>query len=373
MPATPRTLSEPERLDWLRLIRSENVGPVTFNQLLRRYGSAAAALEALPELARRGGRSRGLKVFPRAAAERELEAARAAGAKLVAMVEPAYPAPLAAIYDPPPLLAVKGHPHLLKQPTFAIVGTRNASAAGLRFTEIIAAELGARELVIASGMARGIDAAAHRGALASGTVAVFAGGVDMIYPAENQELAAEIAEQGVIVAESATGIQPQARHFPRRNRLISGLALGLLVVEAAPRSGSLITARMALEQGREVFAVPGSPLDPRCRGPNGLIRQGATLTESADDVMAGLEGGLRRPLEERELDLFAASEPAPPPEEELARARHSVAEKLSPTPVEVDELIRQCQLTAPVVLTVLLELELAGRLERHPGSRVSLV
>ncbi|MEE8545475.1 MAG: DNA-processing protein DprA [Alphaproteobacteria bacterium] len=373
MPATPRTLTEPERLDWLRLIRSENVGPVTFNQLLRRYGSASAALEALPELARHGGRSRGLKVFPRAAAERELEAVRAAGAELVAIGEPAYPAPLAAIYDPPPLLAVKGHMHLLKRPAFAIVGTRNASAAGVRFTERIAAELGARGLVIVSGLARGIDAAAHRGALGSGTAAVFAGGIDVVYPTENEALAADIAETGVILAESATGIQPQARHFPRRNRLISGLALGLLVVEAAPRSGSLITARMALEQGREVFAVPGSPLDPRSRGPNGLIRQGATLTENAEDVMAALEGVMRRPLEERERVDFAKAEPAAAPEEELAAARHSVTEKLAPTPVEVDELIRQCQLTAPIVLTVLLELELAGRLERHPGGRVSIL
>ena len=373
MTSSPRALSEVERLDWLRLIRSENVGPITFYELIKHCGSAAAALDALPELARRGGRKPSIKICSRAVAEREFEATLAAGARLVAIGEAAYPMPLAAIPDPPPLIAVKGHLHLLKKPTFGIVGTRNASAAGVRFTRGIAAELGAHGLVIVSGLARGIDAAAHRGALETGTVAVFAGGIDVVYPSEHEELATDIADAGVIVAETAIGIPPQARHFPRRNRLISGLSLGVLVVEGAPRSGSLITARMALEQGREVFAVPGSPLDPRCRGPNTLIRQGAVLTETADDVMQGLEGVMRQPLEERDVDAFTAPEPEPPSDEQVATARRLVVEKLGPTAVEVDEILRQCQLTAPVVLTVLLELELAGRLERHPGGRVSLL
>ncbi len=373
MTALPRALTPAERVDWLRLIRSENVGPITFYELIKHFGSAKAALQALPELARHGGRSSRIKVCSTAAAEREIEATQAAGAALIAIGEAHYPKPLAAIADPPPLIAVKGHAHLLTRPSLGIVGTRNASAAGVRFTQRIAAELGARGLVVVSGLARGIDAAAHRGALETGTVAVFAGGVDVVYPTENEALAEDIAEAGALIAETALGTQPQARHFPRRNRLISGLSLGVLVVEGAPRSGSLITARMALEQGREVFAVPGSPLDPRCRGPNLLLRQGAVLTEKADDVMAGLEGALRQPLEEREIAAFAAPEPAPLSEKEVATGRSLVLERLGPTAVEVDEILRQCQITAPVILTVLLELELAGRLERHPGGRVSLL
>ena len=249
-----------------------------------------------------------------------------------------------------------------------MVGARNASANGVRFTQRLTAELGSRDLVIASGMARGIDTAAHRGALATGTIAVLAGGIDVVYPSENEGLYAEIVELGDVVAESATGTEPQARHFPRRNRLISGVALGALVVEAAPRSGSLITARMALEQGREVFAVPGSPLDPRCRGANHLIRQGATLTENADDVMEVLEGIVRQPLKERELPAIEVHAAAAPDEDELARGRGLVVEKLGPSPVEVDELMRQCHLSAAAVLTILLELELAGRLHRQPGN-----
>ena len=373
MAATPRALTDAERLDWLRLIRSENVGPITFFALLQRFGSAAAALEALPGLARQGGRRKAVATPSRAAASREIEATEAAGARLVALGEADYPAPLAEIADPPPLLAVKGAAHLLQLPTLAVVGARNASANGVRFTRKLTAELGARDLMIASGMARGIDTAAHRGALETGTVAVLAGGIDVVYPSENQGLYDELVELGVLIAESATGTEPQARHFPRRNRLISGVALGALVVEAAPRSGSLITARMALEQGREVFAVPGSPLDPRCRGANHLIRQGATLTENADDVMEVLEGIVRRPLKEREAAAIEAPAAAPPDDDELARGRGLVTSKLGPSPVEVDELMRQCHLSAAAVLTILLELELAGRIRRTPGNQVVLL
>ena len=373
MVAAPRNLTDAERIDWLRLIRSENVGPITFFALLRRFGSAVAALEALSSLARQGGRRKAVATPSPASASREIEATDAAGARLVALGEADYPAPLAEIADPPPLLAVKGAAHLLRRSTLAVVGARNASANGIRFTRKLAADLGARDLVIASGMARGIDTAAHRGALQTGTVAVLAGGIDVVYPAENEGLYAEIVEVGVVIAESATGTEPQSRHFPRRNRLISGVSLEALVVEAAPRSGSLITARMALEQGREVFAVPGSPLDPRCRGANHLIRQGATLTEKADDVMEVLEGIVRQPLMQRAPAVIEPPAAAEPDEDELARGRGLVVEKLGPSPVEVDELMRQCHLSAAAILTILLELELAGRLRRTPGNQVVLL
>ncbi len=284
-----RPLSDAERVAWLRLIRTENVGPITFMQLLRRFGTAAAALDALPELARRGGRTRPIRICPRAEALREIETTAAAGARLVARGEPDYPQVLATLDDAPPVLALKGEAGLGHRPAVAVVGARNASALGIRFARQIAAELAGRGLIVASGLARGIDRAAHEGALAAGTaggtIAVLGAGIDVAYPAENAELQARIGEEGLLVAEMPTGTQPKPAHFPRRNRIIAGLALGTLVVEAALQSGSLITARLALEQGREVFAVPGSPLDPRCRGTNDLIRQGATLAEGADDVL----------------------------------------------------------------------------------------
>ncbi len=306
-------LNAEQRLDWLRLWRSENVGPITFGQLLARFGSARAALEAVPELARRGGRRGAIRICSAAEAEREVAATRAAGARLVALCEPDYPRPLAAIPDAPPLLAVKGHAHLFAERTIAIVGARNASAAGVRFARDISRELGQLGFVIASGLARGIDTAAHEGALESGTVAVLAGGIDVVYPAENEGLYGTIVEQGAVIAEQPVGKQPQGRHFPSRNRLISGLSLGVLVVEAALRSGSLITARMALEQNREVFAVPGSPLDPRCRGSNRLIRDGAALIETADHVIEALENLALPRLAEAEPELFPAAPAAPRP------------------------------------------------------------
>jgi DNA processing protein len=369
MATAPRTLNPSEKLDWLRLIRSENVGPVTFYQLLARFGSAAAALEALPEIARRGGRHRPLAICSKAAAERETAALARAGAKLVAWGEPDYPAALAAVEDAPPLLSLMGDGALPQRPAIAVVGARNASANGRRFARDIALQLGGRGLVVASGLARGIDAAAHQGALPTGTVAVLAGGIDTVYPEENRELQAAIAERGALLAEMPVGTEPQARHFPRRNRIISGLARGVLVVEAALRSGSLITARFALEQGREVFAVPGSPLDPRCRGCNDLIRRGATLTESAEDVLAQLAGQFATPPPRATMAV-------PPPAAiagELTAAMSHVLERLSPTPVPIDELIRQCQMSPAIVTSVLLELELAGRLERQAGQRVALL
>jgi DNA processing protein len=373
MNAAPRPLNPSERFDWLRLIRSENVGPVTFYQLLARFGSAAAALDALPEIARRGGRQRPLTIATKAAVERELAALHETGAQLVAWGEPLYPAPLAAVEDAPPLISVRGQTQLLTRRAVAIVGARNASANGRRFARDIASQLGSEKLVVVSGLARGIDGAAHEGALATGTIAILAGGIDTVYPEENRELHHAIAERGVLVAEMPVGTVPQARHFPRRNRIISGLSLGVLVVEAAVGSGSLITARCALDQGREVFAVPGSPLDPRCRGTNDLIRKGARLVESAADIMEELAPLLEAPLAERRRALFAASAGSVPDEGELERARASVLALLSPSPLPVDELVRQCQLSPAIVLTVLLELELAGRIERQPGNQVALL
>ncbi|MBK3735627.1 DNA-protecting protein DprA, partial [Azospirillum brasilense] len=263
-----RPLSAAERFDWLRLIRSENVGPITFHRLLERFGGAGAALEALPDLAKRGGRTKPLRIAPKADIDRELAANDRIGARLLFSCEPDYPEPLAALDDAPPVVSVLGHPHLLRRRAVALVGARNASMNGKKFAERLARDLGEAGLLVVSGMARGIDTAAHAGALGSGTAAVVAGGADVVYPPENQALYRDIVQQGVVIAESPVGTTPQARHFPRRNRLISGLSLGVLVVEAALRSGSLITARMALEQGREVMAVPGSPLDPRCQGTN---------------------------------------------------------------------------------------------------------
>ncbi|MDE1146613.1 MAG: DNA-processing protein DprA [Azospirillaceae bacterium] len=367
-----RTLSPAERLDWLRLSRSESVGPITFRRLLERYGDAATALEALPDLARRGGRDRPLNVAPRAAAERELAALDRMGARLLASCEPDYPPQLAAVEDAPPVITVLGNPSILSRPAVAVVGARNASLTGRKIAGGIARDLADAGLVVVSGLARGIDTAAHEASLHKGTVAALAGGVDVVYPPENAELHRRIADLGALVAESPPGTEPQARHFPRRNRLISGLSRGVLVVEAALKSGSLITARLALEQGRDLFAVPGSPLDPRAQGCNRLLKDGAVLVENADDILAylGPQG----------LSTLAAPPmgggPVPPPpdpgEMAVAAARPRVTLCLSPTPVRIDEIVRDCQLSAAVVLTVLLELELAGRLHRHPGGRVSL-
>ncbi len=368
-PTTP--LSDSERLDWLCLSRGENVGPITFFDLLRIYGSAGEALKALPELARRGGRRGRIKLYSRDRAAAEAEALAAIGGRLVALTEPDYPVALAAISDPPPVISVLGHGHVMNRDTVAIVGARNASAVGGRFARELAAELGAEGYTIASGLARGIDTQAHVGALPTGTVAVVAGGVDVIYPPDNAELYRQIAEAGAVISEQPLGMEPRGRHFPRRNRIISGLAFGLVVVEASLRTGSLITARLAGEQGREVFAVPGSPLDPRHRGTNNLIRQGAVLTESARDVVEALRGMTRPKLDEPPIRA-PADMPGGGGGEISLENRQIVIDLLGPSPVAVDEIIRQCQLTPTEVLTVLLELELAGHLARHSGGAVSI-
>ncbi len=369
-----KSLTDRERLDWVRLARTENVGPVTFLQLIERYGGAGPALAALPELARRAGRTGPLRVPAPGQIEAELGRLASLGGRFLACCEPLYPAALRAIADPPPMVSLLGDGGLLERQAVAVVGARNASANGKRLARGLAADLAAAGFVVVSGFARGIDAAAHSGALgagglAGGTVAALAGGIDNIYPPENAGLYAEMKEKALLVAESPFGTQPRERHFPRRNRIISGLSLGVVVIEAAERSGSLITARLALEQGREVFAVPGSPLDPRAKGCNQLLRQGATLVETAEDVLAVLKPMTRlaesRPQAPKPM-LSSASE------SEVLAGRNRVLELLGPNPVAVDELVRQCQLSAAIVLAVLLEAELAGRLERHPGNQVAL-
>jgi DNA processing protein len=364
-------LSEEQRLDWLRLIRSDNIGPRTFRELVNHFGGARAALEALPGLARRGGALAPARIWSRDEAERELKAARARGIEFVALGEPDYPARLQMIDDPPPLIAVRGKRDVLQRPLVAIVGSRNASAAGVKMADKLARDLGGAGFAIVSGLARGIDAAAHRASLVTGTVAVLAGGHDRVYPAEHEGLLDSIVADGVALSEMPLAWEPRARDFPRRNRLISGLSVGVVIVEAARRSGSLITARLAGEQGREVFAVPGSPLDPRAEGTNGLLKQGATLvTEAADvvSVLVPIVGRGLEPAEEPEREVASALS-ANPGEEE----RDRIFGLLGPTPVAIDDLVRLAQTSPAVVRTVLLELEIAGRLERHGGSLVSLV
>lgn len=361
-------LSDHERRAWLRLARTQNVGPVTFRNLLARFGTASAALEELPRMANRGG-GKNFALASEDDAARELAALAKLGGKLIASCETEFPTGLKALEAPPPVISVLGHPHLLRKEMVAIVGARNASALARKFADILARDLGFAGLVVVSGLARGIDAAAHEAALAVGTVGVVAGGVDIIYPPENEKLYAAIRNQGVILSEMRLGEAPQARHFPRRNRIISGLSRGVVVVEAAEKSGSLITASYAIDQGREVFAVPGSPLDPRARGANRLIKEGATLTESAEDILSVLSPMLGSAFEEPDsLSPTPATEAL---EAEADRIRSRVEEALGPAPVEIDELIRQLGAPVAAVLTVILELELAGRCRRHPGNRVS--
>jgi len=365
--------SENDKLDWLRLIRSDNVGPITFYKLLERFGSAGAALDALPDLAKCGGAKRVLKACPKAQVEREWDALEALGGVFVSRAEDDYPPMLAHIDDAPPILSVLGHPHLLKKRTVAVIGARNASLNGRNFARRIAADLGKGGFLVASGLARGLDAAAHQGALATGTVAVVGGGVDVIYPQENEALYKEIETQGAIVSEVELGTQPKARHFPRRNRIISGLARGTVVVEASLRSGSLITARMALEQNREVFAVPGAPSDPRAQGCNKLIQQGAHLVQNLNDVLDVLNNHMDNGLQARKPLGYQQQSLPFPGDVELVSARAEIQEMLSPSPVTVDELVRNCQFSPSTVSLVLLEMELAGRLERHPGNCVALL
>lgn len=359
-------LSDKERVAWLRLARTPNVGPATFAQLIQRFGAASIALSELPALVRRGGGEIG-RIPADTDAAKEIDALTKSGGRLMLSADPDYPRGLATLETPPPVISVLGNASLLGREMIAIVGARNASALGRKLASLLADDLAKAGLVVVSGMARGIDAAAHEGALSGGTVAVLAGGVDHIYPPENAKLYERLKCEGAVVSEMPLGQIPQARHFPRRNRIISGLSRGVVVVEAAEGSGSLITANFALEQNREVFAVPGSPLDPRAKGTNRLIREGAQLTESAEDVLAQLKPILGRAFAEPEGRSFAGNVA----QEETDRARNAVMEALGPAPVEIDELVRRTGQSAATILAVLLELELAGRVERHPGNRVS--
>lgn len=403
---TGTRLSDEQRVDWLRLIRSENIGPRTFRQLINRYGGAGAALAALPELAAKTLRGRAIRIAQRNDVLREIEAATAMGVRFVASGEPDYPPLLREIADAPPILSIRGRAEVLDRDAVALVGSRNASSAGLAFAERLSRGLARAEYVIASGLARGIDAVAHRATLDTGTIAVLAGGQARPYPAEHAALVEEIAAQGLLVSEMPLEWEPRGRDFPRRNRIISGLSRATVVVEAARRSGSLITARFANEQGRDVFAVPGSPLDPRAEGTNDLLRQGATLCTRPEDVIDALAAGGQRPggalfeddmaPEEAlydELDLFPETEPpafeesapavdlsyappigeppTPPPPSVDARAR--ILALLGPAPVPVDALIRMAGLPARDVQGALAELDLDGRLERHGPNGVSLL
>lgn len=369
-PAGPR-LSDRQRIAWLRLIRTQNVGPATFRDLVNRFGSAETAIEQLPDLARAAGHLFAPKVPTIAEAEAEIAVAARMGAAFVGIGEPDYPPLLRRMDYPPPLIAVKGNAAVLTLPAIAIVGARNASLAGIKMARMLASELGREGFAIVSGLARGIDAAAHEASLDTGTIGVLAGGLDRPYPPENLELYKAIGQRGAVISEMPFGWTPRAQDFPRRNRLVAGSTIGLVVVEAAQRSGSLISARLAGEMGRLVFAVPGSPLDPRAAGANGLLKDGAILVTEARDVIDAV-----RPLDERRLppamaapdpaDFDAA--PAPRPSDRLR-----IVEALGPTPVGVDEIIRHTGLHPAQVFMVLLELDLAGRLERHAGGSVSLV
>jgi DNA processing protein len=365
-------LSEAERLAWLRLIRSENVGPATFGELIAHCGSAAGALDLLPDLSRRGGR-KSYRLCPVEDAEAEIEAHARAGARLVALGEPDYPPHLKHIDGPPPLLSVIGGEAIARERMLAVVGARNASLSGRKLARMFAGGLGTEGFAIASGLARGIDAAAHEAAIATGTVAVFAGGIDVLYPPEHDRLLGALLEAGgAAISEMPFGLKPRGRDFPRRNRLISGLSLGVIVIEAAKASGSLHTARYALEQNREIFAVPGSPLDPRSEGANGLIRQGASLVTSPRDVLEALAGRLEPVLPFAARDLREAGPRAPAANVEPDTGlREKVLSALGPTPVDLDELIRFAEADARSVNVILLELELAGRIERHRGNKIS--
>ena len=364
-----RLLSDAERVAWLRLARAPTVGATTFAALIARYGTAEAALADLPRLMKRGG-SDARSLPSEDDARREIEAAERLGACLLANCEPGFPQGLSALEAPPAVLTVLGNLDLLKREMIAIVGARNASALGRRLAATLAQELSASGFVVVSGMARGIDAAAHEGSLGTGTLAVVAGGVDHVYPPEHRSLYERLCTEGVVVAEMPVGLVPQARHFPRRNRIISGMSRGVVVVEAAENSGSLITANYALEQGREVFAVPGSPLDPRAKGANRLIRQGATLTESAKDVLEVLGPIVGSAFAEPDRVPFAANG-ARASDDESELHRSTILEALGPAPVDIDEIVRLSGAPAAVVQSILLELELAGRVARHPGNRVS--
>ena len=359
------SLSQAEAFARIRLLRSTNIGPVSYRQLLARYGSAEAALEALPDLAARGSK-REYRVATRTKVAAEVEAARAAGARYLFHDSPDYPPLLAELETAPPILTARGDASLARKPCVALVGARNASAAAVKLARELAGALSKQGHVVVSGLARGIDGACHEGALPA-TIGVIASGIDIAYPPQHAKLQERIASEGLLLAEQPPGTEPRGSHFPSRNRIIAGIAAGTVVVEAAPKSGSLITARLAGEAGREVMAIPGSPLDARSQGCNQLIREGAVLVQGVDDILelvTSFDGVPRSSVRESEVDFAADFD------DEIAAT--DLAALLSKAPVEVDELIRQTGLSAGAVQLALLELEIAGAIERHAGGRVSL-
>jgi len=384
---TKSTMGKKQLINWLRLIRSSNIGPTTFRQLVNRFGSAEAAMDILPELTLRGGAKAKPQIFSLEQANYELEQIEAAGARLVAIGDPDYPYLLQFIHSPPPLLSIRGKIAHTNNKTIAIIGARNASASGQKITANIAAELGEQGYLIVSGLARGIDCIAHKSTLKTGTVAVFAGGIDQIYPKENTALAEEIIENdGALISEMPFGSAPRAKDFPRRNRLVSGMSNAVLVVEAALRSGSLITARYGLEQNRDIFAIPGSPMDPRAAGTNKLIKDGAILVTSSKDILEEFSNS------QIATDLFAQEEtsknnflqesadsgpeaefPSPFSHEASIKEQQIVFNSLSTTPIAVDDIIAATSIAAPIVQSILLELDLAGRIERSSGQLVALI
>lgn len=372
IPAAALPACDADLLDWLCLIRSRRVGPTTFRRLIRQFGTARAALAALPDIAADAGETR-YQSRPRHAAEAELAAGRALGARLLCLGDAHYPSALAGLGDAPPVLWALGDVSLLTRPLVAMVGARNASAIGLRMATKLARELGELGYVVTSGLARGIDGAAHQAALATGTIAVQAGGIDVAYPKENAELMLQIGAQGLRLSEGPPGLQPQARHFPQRNRIISGLSEAVVVVEGAAKSGSLITARNALDQGRDVMAVPGNPLDARAAGCNMLIRDGAVLVRSGADVAEALARPMINDSPELPLD--------PPPPAAPTHGRSigpsdglpsHILGLLSPTPIAEDILIREVGAPAPHVMAIIAELAMSGQVQRQPGGLVSL-
>lgn len=362
-------LSTEEKIAWLRLTRTETVGAITFHNLLKKYKTASHALERIAHFST----AKPLRICTKTEAEDEIAALHKLGGTMIAACEADYPLSLAAIEDAPPVISVLGNLELFKRETIGIVGSRNCSINGRRFSQKLAQDLGDAGYVIASGLARGIDTAAHEGGLKHGTIAAVAGGVDVVYPKENQQLYDVISAEGIVISECALGTNPIAQHFPKRNRIITGLSLGVIVVEANLKSGSLISARTAAEQGRDVFAVPGFPADPRSSGTNALIRDGAILVRGAEDVLEQINSFLSRPFAAPQPVNDGLFEDAETYTEATGNIQDSILRQLSLTPVEVDEIVRACQLKSSVVQGMLLELELLGQVQRLPGNRVTLV
>lgn len=372
------SVAEQTQLDWLRLIRSDNIGPATFKRLMEFYGDAGRAIRALPEMAKRGGRKKPLIAYDEGRAVDEIKSLKKLGGQLLLQNDDAYPEHLKSCHDAPPVLSVLGNINLLAKPGLGIVGARNASIAGKKIAARFADDIGREGHAIISGLARGIDTAAHKASLPHGTVAVVAGGIDVIYPEENKDLYDEIVKYGAIVAESPLGTPPDRRHFPKRNRIIAGLSQGVMVVEAAQKSGSLITANMALDYGRDVYDVPGSPLDPRSGGTNSLIKQqAAMLVTSPQDILQDLkriqplqEGGSNQPFGGTPIAMADAADQM---QDKYDQCRADILSALSPTPIHTDELIRETGHPPALILAILLELELGDKITRHPGNKISLV